>query len=160
MTRSFHLPRCTLALLTSLVVLGSAGVHAQPREGSAASAATAADERAACLREEPGAARSDCLREVAAARASRRSADTRVDQSPEALARHAVQRCQTFSGERRSICERMARGEGEVAGSVEAGGMLRSLETRKPAPVVEVPLAPGVTVPSTPPSPPAATPAR
>lgn len=151
MARFFHWPARALAGLTTLVLLAPAGAHAQTRAGDAA---LSADERAACLGEAPGAARSICLREVAAARASRRSADARVDQSPEALARNAVQRCQAFTDtQRRHICERMARGEGEVTGSVEAGGVLRSLETREPAPPVEVPLAPGVTVPAPVPAP-------
>lgn len=156
MTRFSLPPASALAWLTALVLLAPAGVTAQTPQTRPGAASMPADERAACLREAPGAARADCLREVAAARASRRSNDTRVDQSPEALARNAVQRCQAFADERRRLCERMVRGEGEVSGSVEAGGVLRSLETVEPAPVVEVPLAPGATVPA----PPAVTPAR
>lgn len=151
---SFKFPGGALALITAVFWLAPPGVHAQAREEAARSAA---DERAACLRMEAGEASAQCLREVAAARASRRTGTTRVDESPEALARNAVQRCQAFSGERRSLCERMARGEGELAGSVEAGGVLRSLETLEPAPETAVPLAPGVTAP-VPAVPPAASP--
>jgi hypothetical protein len=154
---SFKFPGGALALITAVFWLAPPGVHAQAREEAARSAA---DERAACLRMEAGEARAQCLREVAAARASRRNPGTRVDQSPEALARNAVQRCQAFTDERRRICERMARGEGEVSGSVDAGGLLRSLETRDPAPDSQVPLMPGVTVPAPAESAPAAAPVR
>lgn len=154
---SFKFSGGALALLAAVVWLTPPAVHAQAREEAARSAA---DERAACLRMEAGEARALCLREVAAARASRRGGSPRVDESPEALARNALQRCQAFSDERRRICERMARGEGDLTGSVEAGGLLRSLETLEPAPDTAVPLAPGVTAPVPAVPPPAAPPAR
>lgn len=153
---SVKFPGGALALITAVFWLAPPGVHAQARE----EVRSAADERAACQRMEAGEARAQCLREVAAARASRRGASPRVDESPEALARNAVQRCQAFSDERRRICERMARGEGELSGSVEAGGLLRSIETLEPAPDTVVPLAPGVTAPVPAVPPPAATPSR
>lgn len=165
MKRGFFLPgRPGTVLALATLVLMPLGATAQSREPAhrAGSDATYRDDRAACLRESEPQARSDCLREVAAAQASRRAARPRVDESPEALARNALQRCQAFSGERRTLCERLARGEGEVSGSVDSGGLLRRLETVEPAPAAPppsvVPLAPGVTVPAPPPAPPAGAP--
>lgn len=151
-----------LALAASLVLLAPGLAAAQARDNAAG---TSVEERyradrAACLRQADGPARADCLRELAAARASARSAGARVDQSPEALARNALQRCQPLSGERRSLCERMARGEGDAAGSVESGGVLRTLETEEAVAPAEVPLAPGVVVPAPDPATPAASPVR
>lgn len=162
MKRGFFLPgRPGTALALATLVLMPLGATAQSREPAlrAGSDTTYRDDRAACLRESEPQARSDCLREVAAARASRRGARPRVDESPEALARNALQRCQAFSGERRTLCERLARGEGEVSGSVDSGGLLRRLETVEAAPPPSmVPLAPGVTVPAPAPAPPAGAP--
>lgn len=165
MKRGFFLPgRPGTVLALATLVLMPLGATAQSREPAlrAGSDTTYRDDRAACLRESEPQARSDCLREVAAAQASRRAARPRVDESPEALARNALQRCQAFSGERRTLCERLARGEGEVSGSVDSGGLLRRLETVEPAPAAPppsvVPLAPGVTVPAPPPAPPAGAP--
>lgn len=48
-------------------------------------------------------------------------------------AQNSVQRCDVFSGDERTVCEARVRGEGQVQGSVEGGGILR--ETVTPIPV-------------------------
>lgn len=102
-------------------------------------------ERAACAAMSDPAARTNCLRDIAAARQQARR-NPREPVSPAELQRNALQRCQVHTiAEDRAICERMVRGEGEVSGSVRGGGQIRSIETTvfPPAP----PPAPPATVP-------------
>ena len=48
-------------------------------------------------------------------------------------AQNSVQRCDVFSGDERTVCEARVRGEGQVQGSVEGGGILRETVTPIPA---------------------------
>lgn len=92
-------------------------------------------ERAACAAMSNPESRTSCLRDLGAARQQARS-QPRAPVSPEQLQRNALQRCQVHKAdEDRAICERLARGEGEVSGSVSGGGMIRSIETTVPAPM-------------------------
>jgi len=102
-------------------------------------------ERAACAAMSDPAARTNCLRDVGAARQQARR-NPREPVSQAELQRNALQRCQVHTiAEDRAICERMVRGEGEVSGTVRGGGQIRSLETQvfpppaPPAPPAMVP---------------------
>lgn len=113
-------------------------------------------ERAACAAMSDPAARTNCLRDVGAAR-QQAQRNPRDPVSQAELQRNALQRCQVHTiAEDRAICERMVRGEGEVSGSVSGGGQIRSIETTvfppapPPAPPAMVPpvgLPPPVTSP-------------
>jgi len=103
----------------------------------AAIAATYAQDRAACSDGSNQQERGTCLREAAASRdqALRGALPTA---SPQTLRDNALRRCMAQPvGEARSLCERMAAGEGRSTGSVAAGGMLQELTT-----VVKEPKAP------------------
>lgn len=89
-------------------------------------------ERAACAAMSNPESRTNCLRDLGAAR-QQAQRNPRPATSPEVLQRNALQRCQVHKdSENRTICERMARGEGQVDGSVSGGGLIRSLETTIP----------------------------
>ncbi|MBW0169196.1 MAG: hypothetical protein ACT6SF_14895 [Hydrogenophaga sp.] len=92
-------------------------------------------DRAACQAMASAPDRTHCLRDVAAARQQAQSKGAAPSPSPQELERNAVQRCQAQPPEQQAICERMARGEGSVSGSVQGGGVIRELVTQEPAPV-------------------------
>ncbi|WP_051756140.1 hypothetical protein, partial [Hydrogenophaga intermedia] len=101
-------------------------------------------ERAACAAMSSPEARTNCLRDVGAAR-QQAQRQPRAPVSQAELQRNALQRCQVHTiAEDREVCERMVRGEGDVSGSVSGGGQIRSIETTvfPPAP----PPAPAVAV--------------
>ena len=102
-------------------------------------------ERAACAAMSSPESRTNCLRDLGAAR-QQAQRQPRAPVSQDQLQRNALQRCQVHTiAEDRAICERMVRGEGEVSGSVSGGGQIRSIETTvfPPAP----PPAPPAMVP-------------
>jgi len=53
-----------------------------------------------------------------------------------------VRHCEAVAPENRGDCERMARGEGQVSGSVEGGGVLKEIVTRTVEPAVVSPAPP------------------
>ncbi len=92
-------------------------------------------DRAACQALSPTQDRTSCLRDAGAHRAQALRSGIRGSTSPQELERNALQRCQRHTGEQRTICERMARGEGSVSGSVQGGGTIRELVTQETLPV-------------------------
>ena len=94
-------------------------------------------DRAACQALSPTQDRTSCLRDAGAHRAQALRTGVRGGSSPQELERNALQRCQQHSTqEQRTVCERMARGEGSSSGSVQGGGTIRELVTTEvlPAP--------------------------
>lgn len=110
---------------------------------SAARPAAAADspeavykrDRADCLAGRSHQDRATCLQEAAAALAEARRG--RLDNGEDAriLQRNALLRCQRQPVEDRPDCERLARGEGKVSGTVEGGGVIKEIVTRTVGPV-------------------------
>lgn len=92
-------------------------------------------DRAACQALSPTQDRTSCLRDAGAHRAQALKSGIHGGTAPQELERNALQRCQKHKGEQRAICERMARGEGSVSGSVQGGGMIRELVTQETLPV-------------------------
>jgi len=93
-------------------------------------------ERAACTAMSDAGARSNCLRDLGAARQQMQRSGRTPAPSAEQLQENALKRCDVHkTQETHEICERMVRGEGEISGSVSGGGQLRSLETLDPNPV-------------------------
>lgn len=97
---------------------------------------------AACLDGASLQDRQSCLKEVAAAQAEARRGRLGNGEDAETLARNALRRCEAVRPEERNACERMARGEGEVSGSVTGGGLLKSITTPVEAPVSSPAAAP------------------
>jgi hypothetical protein len=83
-------------------------------------------ERAACLSGQSHQPQEVCLREAGAAYAEARRGRL-GHEDPDRLAANALARCAVRPAEEKQMCERMARGEGTVTGSVEDGGFVREI---------------------------------
>lgn len=115
-------------------ILTSPALAAQPSAPASAEAAYQ-KERAACLAGSSQQDRATCLKEAGAALAEARRARLGNAEDARALADNALRRCKAVAPEDRDDCERMARGEGKVSGSVEGGGVIKELVTRSVEPV-------------------------
>lgn len=96
-------------------------------------------ERADCMTGKTHQPRNVCLREASSAYALARKGKlvSQGDGSAQWTA-NALKRCEAQSGEDRTLCERRVR-EGDVVGSVEAGGQTKSLTIRS----TDIPKSPG-----------------
>ena len=89
-------------------------------------------DRTLCLTGLTHQARSDCLREAAAARDEARRARLGNGQPPSEYLENALKRCQRLPEADRADCEARVRGEGVQRGSVESGGIYRETRTVLP----------------------------
>jgi hypothetical protein len=89
-------------------------------------------DRTLCLTGLTHQARSDCLREAAAARDEARRARLGDGQPPSEYLENALKRCQRLPEADRADCEARVRGEGTQRGSVESGGIYRETRTLLP----------------------------
>ena len=102
-----------------------------PAHAARTSAADAAyqKERAACLNGSNQQDRKTCLREASAAHQEALRGELQTE-SAQTLLANKLKRCEVQpAGESRIACERLARGEGMVDGSVAAGGQIKELVT-------------------------------
>jgi hypothetical protein len=109
------------SILCALAFAASFGAAAQDRSAQAtyqAEGRTTNDDRATCLRE-AGAAYAEAKR----GRLSNNVSDAQKREN-------ALLRCREQPPSERLDCERMARGEGKVSGSVAEGAIVRELVTR------------------------------
>lgn len=109
-------------------------------------------QRAVCESGASGQDRATCLREAGAAlQEARRGQLTRgVDEQQ--LRANAAQRCERLPAERRSECMALRSSDARVQGSVEGGGIMRSITIREvgePAPHTDAAPAPTMTPPAT-----------
>jgi len=102
-------------------------------------------DRAACLKGLSQQDRATCLKEAGAVLAEARRAQLGNGEDAHTLANNALLRCKVVLPDARSACERMARGEGKVSGSVESGGVLKEITAYSVEPAAS----------ATPPTPPA-----
>ena len=131
-TRPFSSSRGWVAMAVFAVCMHTA--WAAGADKAAIEAAYQRD-RAACQALSPTQDRTSCLRDAGAHRAQALRTGVRGGTSPQELERNALQRCQSHnSQEERTICERMARGEGSSSGSVQGGGTIRELVTQETLP--------------------------
>jgi hypothetical protein len=104
-------------------------------DGSNAAGAQARyqEERAACMRDDRGPEiRANCLKEAGAVlQATRRG--TNAD-GPVSYEQNQRVRCDRLPADDREDCLRRMRGEGDVSGSVQGGGIFREIRTTTPAP--------------------------
>jgi hypothetical protein len=130
-------PRLSPRLL--LLAAGSALMLAAPLSASWAGTgpksgspeATYRYERQKCLSGRSHQDRATCLKEAGAALAEARRGRLDNGVSERQLAENRVARCAAQPEADRADCERMARGEGTVVGSVEGGGQIKELVTRQ-----------------------------
>jgi hypothetical protein len=137
-------PAVALALVMSCAAAAAAAAGSQP--GNAATEATYQRERAACLNGQSHQARSSCLAEAGAARNEARGGRLGQGQSQEVLVYNAGLRCDSVAPADREACDSRVRGQGQMSGSVEAGGILKSTVTRTQEPLAGV--APGTGTPA------------
>ena len=104
-------------------------------------------ERAGCLTKFSRESRETCLKEAEGARAEARRGQLQNQEDPRALEENARRRCQDLPAERRADCERMARDDAKVSGSVEGGGVLKEITTRSVETVETPPVPIGPTLP-------------
>lgn len=109
-------------------LLAATPLFAAPPAGSVE--ANYQKERAACMNGTSQQDRATCLKEAGAALDEARRARLDNGETTRQRDANAVQRCASVKAEDRSDCERMARGEGVVSGSVEAGGVMKEMVTR------------------------------
>ena len=125
-------PLTTVACLRSLAVVGvllfSAATHAaDPQTPQSRYQA----DRAACLQGNPNSDREACLKEAGAALQESEKSGSVKSSSPHSaqdMARNRTLRCEALPLPDREDCLLRMKGEGVVDGSVEAGGVLRTLE--------------------------------
>lgn len=96
----------------------------------------ARQERAWCMVNTEGTARSDCLRATAAAESEKRRGVP--DNNSTDYVGNAVARCNIFMGEERIACQARVIGLGNASGSVRGGGVIKDVVT------VTSPAAPGI----------------
>lgn len=132
--RSRSQPRARCSVLPVLILAASAALAATPApKAGAASAATEQtyrQERAACEAGQTGQDLATCLKEAGAARAEARRGTLETGQDAQDRAANRLLRCQKVPADQRPDCERLARGEGSSSGSVQGGGVLKTLVTR------------------------------
>jgi hypothetical protein len=133
----------TLSATRWWIALGLAGLAlqagaVQPAPAASAASATSFDvvyqrERAACNRDATPQGRTTCLKEVGAAHAEAMRQQLGNGEGARALQENAEMRCQRVAVADRDRCLRLAHGEGTVSGSVDGGGVLKTLVTPIPA---------------------------
>ena len=111
-------------------------------------------EKAACLNGQSHQDRATCLKEAGAALAESSTSKPIPEQAN--YEQHALIRCNALPADDRTACQRRIEGEGSRSGSVEGGGLIRTIVTPVPA---SVPVAPaeqgqGQPQPPQPPQPP------
>lgn len=84
-------------------------------------------EKAACLNGQSHQDRATCLKEAGAALAESRTRQPIPAQAN--YEQHALIRCDALPGDDRAACQRRIQGEGSTSGSVEGGGLIRTIVT-------------------------------
>ena len=128
--------------LAGLTVQAGAAELAMPASAASASAAASAlsadavyqRERTACHQDATPQGRSTCLREAGAAHAEAKRKRLGNGEDAQTLGQNTEMRCKHPAIADQARCLRMARGEGTVTGSVDGGGLLKTLVTPVAAP--------------------------
>ncbi len=130
----FHLTLLWGGILLAVLLLAAGAAAAAPASGKLADAqANYQRERAICLSGQSNQDRATCLKEAGAALQDARSGRLyEVDRSD--YQRNALQRCQEQASQQdKDDCVKRVR-NGDVSGSVAAGGVLREYKEIVPAP--------------------------
>ena len=125
--------------LACLALQAGAAQPTPPSPGGSAGLAAAANavyqrERAACASDATPQGRVTCLKEAGAANAEAKRQLLGNGEGAQALQQNAERRCDQVASADRDHCLRKARGEGTASGSVDGGGVLKTLVTPVPAP--------------------------
>ena len=139
-TNAFSIkPWWTALALACLAAHAGAAQPAAPSSATSTTSTTSADavyqrERAACNLDGTPQGRITCLKEAGAAHAEAKRRQLGNGEDEAALRQNAELRCKRVATADQDHCQRMARGEGTVSGSVDGGGVLKTLVTPIPAP--------------------------
>ena len=139
-TNAFSIkPWWTALALACLAAHAGAAQPAAPSSATSTTSTTSADavyqrERAACNLDGTPQGRTTCLKEAGAAHAEAKRRQLGNGEDEAALRQNAELRCKRVATADQDHCQRMARGEGTVSGSVDGGGVLKTLVTPIPAP--------------------------
>lgn len=114
------------AVLMTVCVLSSMAGASQAADQNA----TIQKERTACMNGSSQQDRATCMREAGAAQQESQRGNLRDSGDYQA---NASQRCTALPAAEKADCERRAKGEGSVSGSVGGGGVVRELVTPVPA---------------------------
>jgi hypothetical protein len=126
-----------------LVALGSSSALAAGKNATLDPHVRYQREAGACYTARASERNPDCLSDAALRLAI--SLPTPAIESPEALARNALKRCEPLPEQDRKDCVARMQGQGTTSGSVAGGGIYRELVTREvvvPEPVQAEPVAP------------------
>lgn len=124
--------RLKLAFLLSLLVFTTQLVSAQIESGTTGIDATgnAQSETVACNTGNTQQDRETCLNEVKNANAARNAG--KVDNAGGQFEVNALSRCEVFSGNEKVTCIARMKSNGQAAGSVGGGGIIREIQTVVP----------------------------
>lgn len=122
---------CAAALFAPAGVLGApsaepASTALQQRDTTIDDSGLYRSEVQACLSGRTPQSRETCLEEARNARADKQRG--RLEAGYGDYTANALARCQPFTGDDRAACEARVMGFGPASGSVEGGGILRSVE--------------------------------
>jgi hypothetical protein len=125
-----------LAIACAVVPAGAAQPAAPAAAASSSADAAYERDRANCAKDATPQGRTTCLKEAGAVHAEAKRKALGNGEDARALAENAELRCKNVATAERDACLRMARGEGKVSGSVDGGGVLKTLVTpiSSPAP--------------------------
>ncbi len=119
----------------TLVALSCSTLQAQSRQELEEAQARFKQEMADCVSGNTSQDKDSCMREARAALSEvKRGVWSRPEKTEAKSEAAARQRCEVHQGQQRHACEARMRGEGNVSGSVEGGGILREITTPVPAP--------------------------
>lgn len=119
----------------TLVALSCSTLQAQSRQELEEAQARFKQEMADCVSGNTSQDKDSCMREARAALSEvKRGVWGRPEKTEAKSEAAARQRCEVHQGQQRNACEARMRGEGNVSGSVEGGGILREITTPVPAP--------------------------
>lgn len=129
--------RCGGLLAIACAASTAGAAQPAPLASAASSSADAVyrRERVDCAKETAPQGRATCLKEAGAAHAEAQRKLLGNGEDARALAANAELRCKRVATADRDACLRMARGEGTVSGSVEGGGLMKTLTMPVPSPM-------------------------
>jgi hypothetical protein len=130
-TRLTSHPAWAAAAIALLLAAPLSAAFAATGSKPASPEATYQQERQKCLSGRSHQDRATCLQEAGAALAEARRGQLDNGVSERQLMENRLARCKVQPPSERSECERLARGEGKVSGSVESGGVIKELVTRQ-----------------------------
>jgi len=124
-----------LGLVTVAAIVVIAVLPAPARAAAGTPQSRYRQDVAACGRITARDAHQNCLSEASTTYAM--TQPTAAGEQPDQLSRNALRRCEPLPADQRADCVARMKGEGTVSGSVDGGGVLRTLTTVVPPPAAD-----------------------